>query len=437
MASTKPTARDIFAALKTPNAWLLLVLGFSAGLPFLMTGATLGFWMREEGISLTIIGYMGWISLFYGFKVVWAPWMDKVRLPILHAWLGQRRSFMLLAQAGVILSLIGMAAIGPGGNIWAFVAVTLVLALSAASQEIAIHAWRIEQTEGQAAEALNPTLYSLGFKVAAIVSGSLILLPAETYGWPATVTGLAVLMLIGVGATLIARPSTAEALTPQVPYSFDTYVTEPLKSFFREHTQKGSSLAWWILATVALYRLPDYLIGPVAGPLYSDTGLSNADIAYVRSTIGLAASFAGVALGGACLLWLGIERAFWLGAVTGPLSNICFALMASYPGEVSVFGGTLIVDNIANGIAETAFIAFLTRLTVKEHTLTHFALMYSAADLAGKLLKGFSGQIVDSMTPDLGLFGAYQAFFVGTALAGIPALILCLMLRHRGLFKSA
>lgn len=433
-ATTKPhPMASIARALKTPNAWLLLVLGFSAGLPFLMTGATLGFWMREEGTSLTVIGYMGWISLFYGFKVVWAPWMDKVRLPLLHGWLGQRRSFMLLAQAGVILSLIGMAAIGPTGNIWAFVVVTLLLALSAASQEIAIHAWRIEQTEGQTQEALNPTLYSLGFKIAAIVSGSLILIPAERFGWATTVTGLAALMLIGVVATLIARPSQAEALTPQVPYSFAAYVTKPLKSFFQEH----AGLAWWVLATVALYRLPDYLIGPVAGPLYSDTGLSNSDIAYVRSTIGLAASFVGVALGGACLLCLGIERAFWLGAVTGPLSNICFALMATYHADLTVFGGTLIVDNIANGIAETAFIAFLTRLTVKEHTLTHFALMYSAADLTGKLLKGFSGQIVDGLTPDLGLFGAYQAFFIGTAIAGVPALLLCLLLRHRGLFKTA
>lgn len=431
-SADKPTLRDILRALKTPNAWLLLVLGFSAGLPFLMTGATLGFWMREEGTSLTVIGYMGWISLFYGFKVVWAPWMDKVRLPLLHARLGQRRSFMLLAQGGVILSLIGMAAIGPTGNIWAFVAVTLLLALCAASQEIAIHAWRIEQTEGQAQEALNPTIYSLGYKVAAIVSGSLILIPADHFGWPATVTGLAALMLVGVAATLIARPSRAEALTPPVPYSFDTYVVTPLKSFFQEH----AGLAWGVLATVALYRLPDYLIGPVAGPLYSDTGLSNADIAYVRSTIGLAASFAGVALGGACLLWLGVERAFWLGAVTGPLSNICFALMAAHPGDVTVFGGTLVIDNIANGIAETAFIAFLTRLTVKEHTLTHFALMYSAADLTGKLLKGFSGQIVDGLTAAHGLFGAYQIFFIGTAVAGLPALSLCLILRQRGLFKT-
>ncbi|ESQ80446.1 hypothetical protein [Asticcacaulis sp. YBE204] len=433
MASTKHHFRDVLIALRQPASWLLLALGFSAGLPFLLTGATMGFWMREEGLSLTAISYMSWVSLLYGMKVLWAPYMDKWRLPLLYTWLGQRRSFMLVSQVAIAAGLIVMASIGPRGDLFAFTMAALFVAFASASQEIAIDAWRVEQTATRADEALNPTFYAFGFRIAVLVSGTWILIPAEHIGWPMSFAILAATMAVGVVATLFAHRSEAEIAIQPKPYSFKTLIADPFNSFFQQH----GNLTWLILLALAFYRLPDYLIGPIAGPLYEDTGLSNSTIVYVRTTVGLAASFAGVALGGACVLWLGIERSFWIGALTGPLSNICFALMAAYPGDVGVFGGTLIVDNIANGIAETAFVAFMTRLVVKEFSLTHYALMYSVAAMTGKLLKGFSGQVVDSMIPDLGLFGAYQAFFIGTAIAGIPALIFCLMLRHRGLFKSA
>jgi len=424
--------RDIWTAFRHPPSWLLLALGFSAGLPFLMTGATLGFWMREEGVSLTAIGFMSWVSLLYGLKVLWAPWMDKLRLPLLYGWLGQRRSWMLLSQIAIAAGLMVMAAIGPAGNLTAFALSALFVAFASASQEIAIDAWRVEQTHTQADEGLHPTFYAYGFRFAVLLSGSLILIPAERYGWPVSVTGLAAVMLIGMMATLLARPSEAELSVTPRPQTFHTLLVAPFHSFFKEY----GGLSLLILLTLAFYRLPDYLIGPVAGPLYEDTGLSNAAIAYMRSTIGLGASLVGVALGGACVLGLGIERSFWIGALTGPLSNIAFALMAVWPGDLTVFGAALVIDNIANGIAETAFIAFMTRLAVREFSLTHYALMYSVSAFAGKLLKGFSGQVVDGLTPDLGLFGAYQAFFIGTAICGLPALVLCLVLRRKGLFGA-
>ncbi len=241
---------------------------------------------------------------------------------------------------------------------------------------------------------------------------------------------MAVVMSVGVIATLFAsRPDNDGSISIEVK-SFKAIYIEPLKSFFNSYG-KWTLL---ILLAVALYRLPDYLIGPVALPLYNDTGLTNTEIATMRSTFGLAASFAGVAVGGACILGLGIERAFWLGALVGPLSNICFAVMVAYPGDLNVFGATLVVDNIANGVAETAFVAFLTRLCVREFSLTHYALLYSVADFAGKLLKGFAGPIVDGLTPAMGLMSAYQTFFIVTAIVGIPALILCLFLRQKGIF---
>ncbi|WAC48610.1 permease [Asticcacaulis sp. SL142] len=431
LAAAQTRIAPVLEALKNPAAWLMLAFGFSAGLPFLLTGTTLGLWLRQDGQSLTIASFVQWVSLIYGLKFLWAPVMDKVRLPILHSLLGQRRSYMLLSQLGVVAGLCLMAAIGPGGGLGWFITSAALVAFSSASQNAAIDGWRIEQTKTQADEALNPAFYAFGYKIAVLISGSLILIPAEHWGWPTAFFLLAATMIIGITATLIApRPLDDGTIHAERKTITSLYV-EPLKSFFGTH---GKS-AVLILVTVGLYRLPDYLIGPVALPLYNDTGISNTEIAAMRSTVGLAASFVGIAIGGALILGIGVTRAFWIGALVGPLSNICFAVMATYPGNLNVFGTTLFVDNIANGVAEAAFVAFLTRLCVREFSLTHYALLYSIADFSGKLLKGFAGQIVDGLTPDLGLFGAYQAFFIGTAVMGIPAMLCCLWLARTQAIK--
>lgn len=235
MTDAKPTHRDIFAALRTHKAWLLLALGFSAGLPFLLTGATLGFWMREEGLSLSHISYMSWVSFIYGLKVVWAPSMDKVRLPFLYKWLGQRRSFMLLSQIGIAIGICLMAATGPKGNLLAFTLSALFVAFAAASQEIAIDAWRVEQTDTHADEAVLPSLYAFGYRIAVLVSGTWVLIPAEQIGWPLSFNLLAVAMSVGVLATLFAHRSPAEAAIKPRAYSFRSLVAEPFSTFFNTY----------------------------------------------------------------------------------------------------------------------------------------------------------------------------------------------------------
>ncbi|MGA9658722.1 MAG: permease [Asticcacaulis sp.] len=421
----KSRLNDVMQALKQPTSWLLLGMGFSAGLPFLLVGGTLGFWLRSSGISLTVIGFLGWVSLIYGLKVVWAPWMDKVRLPFLYGWLGQRRSYMLLSQLGVGAGLSLMAMIGPF-HLLAFAVAALFVAFAAASQEIAIDAWRVEQTENEADQALNPSFYAFGFRIAILMTDALLLVMSKRMGWPISYQIMALAMLIGIAVTLLSPRGRIETHIKTQAKSLKALIIDPFISFFNAH--KGT--AGLILLTLALYRLPDYLIGPVAGPLYQDTGLDQDTIAGMRATIGLWASFVGIAAGGSCLLWLGVQRSFLLGALLGPLSNIGFACMAVSHGDPVVFGLTLVADNFSNGIAETALVAFMTQQTLnttlgRDHVLTHYALMYSVAAFTGKFLKGFSGWVVDLWVPDLGLFNAYAVFFSLTAAIGIPCMFLC------------
>lgn len=423
--------RQVTHALRQPVTWTLLGLGFSCALPVLLMGGTLNFWLRSHGVSLTVIGMVGWVSLLYGLKFLWAPWMDKVRLPFLYRWLGQRRSYMLLSQLGVAAGLILMAVIGPQ-HLWVFILAMLFLAFAAASQEIAVDAWRVEQTVNEADQALNPVFWAYGWRAGILITDSLILVLSKRLGWPISYSAIACLLVIGIAATLFAHRTDIEIQVKAQARNLKELVIDPFLSFFNEH--KGT--AGLILLTLALYRLPDYLTN-MAGTLYQDTGIDPDAIAAMRASVGLWASMLGIAAGGACLLVLGLQRAFILGALIGPVSNICFSWMAVANGHLGVFAFTLIADNFSNGIAEVAWVAFMTKMTGRDHTLTHYALMYSVAALTGKILKGFTGMAVDMLTPALGLFNAYSVFFLVTAIIAVPTVLLCLRLRQKGVFSNA
>ncbi|EGF90747.1 ampG protein [Asticcacaulis biprosthecium C19] len=429
--SLKTRLSHVSEALRRPTTWTLLGLGFSCALPVLLMGGTLSFWLRSHGISLTVIGFVGWVSIVYGLKFLWAPWMDKARIPVLYEWLGQRRSYMLLSQLGVAAGLVLMAVIGPQ-HLWVFITAMIFLAFSAASQEIAVDAWRVEQTQNEADQALNPAFWAYGWRAGILITDSIILVLSKRVGWPVSYAAIACLLVIGIAATLFARRTEIEAQITAQARTFRELVIDPFVSFFNAHKGTGGL----ILLTLALYRLPDYLTN-MAGTMYADTGIDPDAIAAMRAGVGLWASLIGIAAGGACLLVFGLQRAFILGAVIGPVSNICFSWMAVANGNLGVFAFTLVADNFSNGIAETAWVAFMTRMTGREHTLTHYALMYSVAALTGKILKGFTGMAVDMLTPHLGLFNAYSTFFLSTAVFAIPTVILCLVLRRKGLFAIA
>jgi len=428
----KDKIAGVATALKRPVSWLLLGLGFSASLPFLLVGQTLGFWMRSEGITLTLISYLTGISLMYGLKVLWAPWMDRVHLPVLYRWLGQRRSYMLLTQLVLAGGLSAMAMLGPKAHIVGFMIAATVVAFAAASQEIAIDAWRVEETNSESDQALNPSLYSFGYRTGSLVTNSIVLALSDRIGWANAYLVIAATLSVGVVSTLMAPRTANELRHTKQAKSAKELVVEPFTSFVKQHAGAAAT----VLLLLALYRLPDYVIGPVVGTMYQDTGISATEIAAIRGSVGLIASYIGVVLGGGCVLTLGLERAMWLGAITCPLTKLGFAWMSVAHGDIGAFTAVLIADDLSNGIAETAMIAFMTSLAGRDHTLTHYALTYSVMAFTGKFLKLFAGQIVDGLTPSMGLFQAYQVFFIGTALVGVPALLLIWLARRKGVFSK-
>jgi PAT family beta-lactamase induction signal transducer AmpG len=433
-----PTSRDVLKALRHPRVLITLLLGFSSGLPFMLTGNTLGFWLREEGIELATIGFLSWVGIAYSMKFLWAPVIDKVGVPLLGRF-GRRRGWMLFSQVLIGAGLFAMAAIGPQGGLLAFAGFALLVAFASATQDIVVDAWRIERAESDEDLGLLTAAFQLGYRIAILATDALILIAAAKLGWNNSFVLCALAVGIGLTATLFAtepariNPEAAEAQKGPplwTPRGLFDAIVGPFVAFFRDH---GFGAALLMLAAISLYRLPDFMMGPMVGPLYVDVGLSKEVVGSVRATIGLGATIVGIALAGISAVRLGFTPTLILGAILGPGSNLAFAALAYLGGSIETLSFVLIVDNISTGFAGAALVAYMSSLTTLGYTATQYALLSSFYALLGKVLKGFSGQAVETLERTYDPMTAYALFFTGTAIIGVPALILCLMLgaRHR------
>ena len=294
--------------LRQPKVLVMLLLGFSSGIPLYLVGNTLGFWMRENGIELSTIGFLSWVGLAYSLKFLWAPLVDKVDAPVLGRWLGRRRGWMLLAQMVVAAALVGMAMVQPQrgqldcsagvalDQLLVFGGLALVVAFASATQDIVIDAWRIESADNAEQQGLLTSTSTLGYRGALLVTDALILILAAHVGWTVSyeIDGAADGWSAS-SATLIAREPAASvraAATPHpalfTPQGLFDAVVGPFVAFFRDHGQ----WALLMLAAISLYRLPDFLMGPMANPFYADLGIAKETVGRGARSVGLVATIA-------------------------------------------------------------------------------------------------------------------------------------------------
>ena len=410
----RPGWRAVAASRRNPRVAVMLALGFSSGLPFLLTGNTLGAWLREEGTTLTAIGFIGWVGFAYSFKFLWAPLLDRLSLPLIGR-LGRRRSWILLAQGLVALGLIAMVASGPDAGLALFGALALVVAFASATQDIAVDAWRIEAAHSDEELALLSAAYQLGYRVSLLITNALIFIVAANIGWELSYTAMAALMLVGMAAALAAaepNPQTsAVAQSSGAPVADAPLWTAqglyqaiigPFAAFLKAHGGKAALL----LAAVSLYRMPDFVMGPMINPFYLDLGITREAIGGMRATVGLIATSIGVAAGGLAAFRLGFTRTLIFGAFLAPASNLGYTFMAAFGGELPYFAAALALENFSEGFAGTALIAWMSSLTSFGYAATQYALLSSFYTILGKFLKGFSGAAVDAMQAPLGLLVA-------------------------------
>jgi PAT family beta-lactamase induction signal transducer AmpG len=423
--------RDVIASLRQPKVAVMLALGFSSGLPFFLSGNTLGYWLRDAGTTLTAIGFLSWVGLAYSVKFLWAPIIDRVDAPVFGRF-GRRRGWLIVSQILVALGLAGLSAVGLKAGLTAVGVLALVVAFSSSTQDIVVDAWRIEAASDSDELGLLSSAYQLGYRFAIIVTDALILIMANHFGWRLSYAAMAALMVVGLCASLVAaeparaaRVFESQAETPLWSgRGFVDAVIGPFTEFFRVY----GWLALLMLAMISFYQLPEFVMGPMANPFYHDLGLSKDAVGAVRGSIGLVASLVGIAAGGFSTLRFGYARTLVAGVIVKMLVIASFATLAWSGPDLRVFGAVMFADNFGIGLAGVALVTYMSSLTSLGYTATQYALLSSAYTYVGKFAKGFSGVLVDRLAVGRGLIDAYALFFIGAGLLGTPALILCIVL---------
>ncbi len=433
MTETKSARRrrDVFRSLGQPKVAVMLALGFSSGLPFLLSGNTLGYWLRDEGTTLAAIGFLSWVGLAYSLKFLWAPVIDRVDAP-LFGRLGRRRGWMVVAQLVIAAGLVAMSIIGVGNGLARLGAMALLVAFASATQDIVVDAWRIEAAADSDELGLLSAAYQLGYRAALLVTDAFILISASHLGWPISYITMAVLMGVGLTASLVAvEPMRARPLDgAMIPGSlltgrgFFDAVVGPFVEFFGTH----GWLAFLMLAMISLYRLPEFVMGPMANPFYHDLGFSKDVVGAVRGTFGLSFSLLGIAAGGFSALRFGYVRTLIVGVILQSVVIAAFAILAYAGPDVRVFGAIMAADSFGVSFAGVALVTYMSSLTSVGYTATQYALLSSTYAYVGKFAKGFSGVVVERLAVGRTLLEAYGLFFIGAGLVGIPALVLCIFL---------
>ncbi len=412
-------------AFAQPAALTMFLFGFASGLPFLLVGGTLSVWLKDSGISLEDIGLISLAGLAYAFKFVWAPLVDRFRLPLLSR-LGQRRSWLLAAQLLLAASLLAMSFITPVGALSLFVLLTVVAGFAGATQDVVVDAYRIEIAPPEVQGALAAT-YTLGYRFALLASGALALLLADHLPWALIYQIMAALVGVIMLATLRAREPEADIRRDQAGPSGESLaetlrasIIGPFRDFFQRYAG-GLGLA--LLVFIGLFKISDQMLGVMALPFYLDCGFSKTQIAAVSKLFGVWIGIAGAFLGGAVVVRLGIHRTLLIAMLLGALSNLLYVVLAHFPGDLRVFVAVIGGENLSGGFLGAAAIAWLSALVSRDYTATQYALFSSLVTLPGKLLGGYSGFMVIDM--------GYQGFFIFSTLAVIPALALFFWLTPR------
>lgn len=435
-----------------PRSATMLVLGAACGLPLLTISNALSLWLTDSKVSMTDIGLFAYTLLPYSFKFVWAPLLDQVRLPFLHRLLGKRRAWMLMAQLGILIAFIGLLLSSPRTELVQVALFALLLGFSGASQDISVDAWRIEIAPPEEQGTMLGA-YQLGYRLTALATAALAPYIAQLVSWNASLVFLGCLIFLGMAAALLAgRPAEMDAsedvraaeksigLFGSIGRTIGWFygaVVAPFVDFFRKHGWTGFT----ILAMIGAYRLPDFIMGTVARPMYRQS-FSLIEIGTMSGLIGVWVTIAGALIGGFFVFRYGILRSLYIGLFAVIAGNLCYALLAASGHDMGIFAVAIGVENIASGFAGTALLAYMSSLTSRAFTATQYALFSSFYALPGKALGGLSGAFVDWLAAHRHVFEpflpamatlpqdvvGFVPFFITTALTGFPALALLIFI---------
>jgi PAT family beta-lactamase induction signal transducer AmpG len=434
----RPSYIEALTVYLRPSVLVIVLLGFSSGLPLALSGETLRVWMADRGVDLGTIGLLSLAGLPYTLKFIWAPVVDAWHVPWLSERLGRRRAWLVASQLVLMAAIVFLGTRDPVNAPWMIGLGALIVAFASATQDIVVDAFRVQSlpTDEQAAGMAG---YVAAYRIGMLASGAGVIgfsAWLEELGlgkdavWPAAYAAAALLVLVGLAATLWAREPQA-ALEARLESHVHGGPLERLyataKGAFADFLTRDAALA--VLAFVVLFKLCDALAGTMTAPFVLSLGYSKATYAAIVKGVGLAALLIGGFAGGAVARALPLATALWLAAFLQMFSNLAFVWLGFQTPSVEALTAAIVVENFAGAIGTVIFVAYLSALCRNPlHTATQYALLTALASTGRTLFSSGTGFAAAAL--------GWPLFFIGTALTAVPALALMLWLQGRGHFRT-
>lgn len=391
---------------------VLILLGFASGLPLFLTGSTLKAWMTDEGLSLATIGLFSFVTLPYSLKVFWAPFLDRFALP----GLGRRRGWMLLMQLGMAVALFLLAFSQPHLDLMRVVVLALAVAVTSATFDIAVDAWRAEALD-QKHLGLGNSIHIAAYRVAMLVSGGLAMILAQVFGWRVTYLGMASLTLLGMLGTWLAMNTDGVARAPR---TLQEAISGPLKDLLQ---RKGIG---YLLAFAVFYKLGDWLAEAMTIPfLMRGMGFTKMQIGTVQKTTAMVAIILGGLIGGWMLMRMSLRRALWICGFVQAGSILGFWAISLLGRHLPLLVAANTLENLAYGMGGSALVALLMGSCNRTYTGTQYALFSALTALPRTVFGGLTGFMAESY--------GWKLYFPVCAAAAIPGLLLLLLWDRWGL----
>lgn len=415
--------------------WVFM-MGCSSGFPWVLIGSNMSGWLKDAGLTRAAIGYFGSVFAVYAINFLWAPLVDRVKLPLLHRFLGQRRSWILLCQAVILGCTLGIAGVDPAQNLMFTSMLALCIAIASATKDVAIDAYRIDTFPKSESSKLPQAsaMAVIGWWTGYSLPGYLAFINADSIGWNGVYMGMAALVgVLMLFTLLVGEPKTdrsalqaaaeqrhAKVVGSKLVAWFSVTLIEPFADFFKRN---GVKVALTLLLFVFLFKIGEAFLGRMSIPFYKEIGFSNEQIGHYSKLIGWGATILFTLVGSMFNVRFGIVRGLMIGGIAMSASNLMFAWIAKAGPSETLFLATIIVDNFTTAFSTVAFVSFLTVLTGQAFSATQYALLASLGNFGRTTLASFSGELADYLND-------WSLFFILTAVMVVPSLIMLYSLRH-------
>tara|TARA_B100000575_G_scaffold294330_1_gene309533 strand:- start:763 stop:2136 length:1374 start_codon:yes stop_codon:yes gene_type:complete len=429
----------------------ILLLGAISGFPWVIIGSSLSLWLKEDGLSRSTIGWAGLIFAVYAFNYLWAPIIDRVRIPWLTNKVGHRRGWIIIMQTIILLSLVCWSFMNPIANLTLVISVGLIIAIASATQDITVDALRIEQigeNEGsvmQAGAAMAVVGWWTGYKLGGVIALNTAeffqISGIENY-WQFTFLILGIVVIAcNIGLMFVREPQLSDRTKNQMEtdkliedkLGSSNIITKiiawltgtiigPVLSFFRKN---GFNIAIAILGFVFLFKIGEAFLGRMSVIFYKEIGFTKVDIALYSKGLGWLTTVIFTLLGGLFAIRSGVIKAMFLSGILMASTNLLFSLLAWSGKSELLFAIAVIFDDMAAAFATVAFVAFISLLVDRTYTATQYALLASIGTAGRTTLAASSGALVDWLNGDWGIF------FIITAIMVIPSLVFLYMIKDK------